>query len=122
MPSAAPADTLQSDRRDRRRAVIDTLTLLDRLPTERPKEYPLDDLLTSWGELSADPGAVAALGQIGPELEARIAMLEAQIGAALPPELQATYSELLALHRRRADDWGFSGVEYARRALVALLR
>jgi len=103
--------------------VIETLTPLHKLPAPHPPADPhLDDLLISWGELSEDPAAVDALGQLSRGLEARIADLEAQIGAALPAALRPALTELSSLQRQRADEWGFAGVEYARRALLALLR
>jgi hypothetical protein len=103
--------------------VIETPAPLHKLPTRAPLPDPrLDVLLISWGELSEDPAAVDALGQLSRGLEPRIADLEAQISAALPEALRPAFVELSALHRQRADEWGFSGVEYARRALLALLR
>jgi hypothetical protein len=103
--------------------MIETLAPLQKLPASAPRPDPrLDDLLVSWGEFSEDRNAVDALGQLTRGLEARIAELEAQVGAALPEALRPAFAELAALQRRRADDWGFSGVEFARRALQALLR
>lgn len=103
--------------------MIETLAPLHKLPSPHPPADPhLDDLLISWGELSEDPAAVAALGQLSRGLEARIADLEAQIRASLPASLRPALAELWSLQRQRADEWGFSGVEYARRALLALLR
>jgi hypothetical protein len=103
--------------------VIETLAPLHRLPAPQPLADPrLDDLLILWGELSEDPAAVDALGQVTRGLESRITDLEAQIDAALPEALRPALAELLSLQRQRADEWGFSGVEYARRALLALLR
>jgi hypothetical protein len=107
-----------------RKIVIDTLAPLDNtLRTgERPKSGDLDDLLISWSEWSEDPKAVASLGEISIGLEERIAELEAQVSAALPVDASAFFTELLSLHRQRAQEWGYSGVEFARRALVTLLR
>jgi hypothetical protein len=103
--------------------VIESIAPLNKLPAPATLPDPrLDDLLISWGEQSEDPTAVDALGQLTRGLEARIAGLEAQIGAALPEALRPAFAELSALQRRRADEWGFSGVEFARRALLALLR
>jgi hypothetical protein len=106
-----------------RNAVIDTLSPLKLAPgSAAPAEAALDDLLIAWGEWSADPTAVAALGETTPDLEARIAVLEERLLAALPAESQPVLAALQALQRQRADEWGFSGVEFARRALVTLLR
>jgi hypothetical protein len=103
--------------------MIETLAPLQKLPASAPQPDPhLDDLLISWGELTEDRNAPDALDQITRGLEARITELEAQVRAALPEALRPAFAELSALQRQRADEWGFSGVEYARRALQTLLR
>lgn len=104
--------------------MVDTLAPLGGLwrAGERPEETRLEDLLVSWSEWSEDPAAVAALGEVTGDLEARIAALEARLAAALPAEERAAFGELLALHRQRAQEWGYSGVEFARRAIETLLR
>jgi hypothetical protein len=104
--------------------VIDTLAPLKKLlrAGEKPGDGGLDDLLIAWSEWSEDPSAVTALGQTAPGLEERLAALEAQVRAALPADAHPLLAELLALHRQRAEEWGYSGVEFARQALVTLLR
>jgi hypothetical protein len=104
--------------------VFDTLVPLEKRVRagEKPDEGGLDDLLVSWGEWSESPASVAALGQTTSGLEERLAALEAQVLAALPKGSRPEFVELLALHRQRAEEWGYSGVEFARQALVALLQ
>ena len=84
-------------------------------------ETGLDDLLVSWSEWSEDPAAVASLGQMRTGLEERIAALEGELEGLLPAEGRPRFAELIALHRQRAEAWGYSGVEFARRAIVTLL-
>lgn len=93
------------------------------LPTgAQPEEQSLDDLLIAWSEWSEDGAAVASLGELSGATSERMAALEAQVSAALPEGERARFDELMLLHRQRAREWGYSGVEFARRALVTLLR
>jgi hypothetical protein len=103
--------------------VIDTRArLAKKFPTRaEAADTGLDDLLISWSEWSEGPAAVAGLGQVTTGLDERIATLEAELEALLPAEAQARFTELLVLHRQRAQEWGYSGVEFARRAIVTLL-